>query len=176
MHPTQNSFQSIFFVPGKTLIFVGVVLVLMGIPVLWGYLVPKSKVLGTLAVLLTFFGLTTPLAAFPLQLFLRAIASHPTAQASMNAIARMDILSGLYLLIGNLILIIGVLLLGIVVLRAHVLPFGIGVLFILASIVKIPDIAVPSLTLVADLFYVITLFAGFGWIGYWLIRQVRGQE
>ncbi len=169
--PTQNAFQSVFYVPGKTLVFVGVVLVLMGLPALWGYLTPKTKVLGPLAVFLTFYGLTTPITAFPLQLFLRALSAYPAVQASVNAVAKTDYLSGIYLLLGNLALILGVLLLGIALVRVRVLPLGIGILFIIAALVKIPDIALPPLTLFADLFFVIALFAGFGWTGYWLIRQ-----
>jgi hypothetical protein len=69
-----------------------------------------------------------------------------------------------------------VLLLGIALVRARVLSLGIGILFIIAALVKIPDIALPPLTLFADLFFVIALFAGFGWTGYWLIRQASAQE
>ncbi|MBV9230197.1 MAG: hypothetical protein JOZ18_12860 [Chloroflexi bacterium] len=64
--------------------------------------------------------------------------------------------------------------LGIAVVRTRVLPLGIGILLIVASLVKIPDVAVPSITLVAGLFFVIALFAGLGWTGYWLLR--RGSE
>ena len=174
--PTQNAYQSVFYVPGKTLVFVGVVLVLMGLPALWGYLAPKTKVLGPLAVFLTFYGLTTPLTAFPLQLFLRALSAHPEVQATITAVAKTDYLSGIYLLLGNLVLILGVLLLGIALVRTRVLPLGIGILFIIAALVKIPDIAVPSLTLFADLFFIIALFAGFGWTSYWLVRQGSRQE
>ncbi|MBV9230196.1 MAG: hypothetical protein JOZ18_12855 [Chloroflexi bacterium] len=80
--PTQNTFQSVFYVPGKTMIFLGVILVLMGLPSLWAYLTPKTKVLGPVAVFLTFYGLTTPMTAFPLQLFLRTLAEHPAVQAT----------------------------------------------------------------------------------------------
>ena len=96
--------------------------------------------------------LNTPLTAFPLQLFLRALAAHPEVQATITAVAKTDYLSGIYLLL------------------------GIGILFIIAALVKIPDIAVPPLTLFADLFFVIALFAGFGWTGYWLLRQGSRQE
>lgn len=176
VHPTQNAFDSVLYVPGKALVFLGVVLVLMGLPALWAYLTPQSRVLGPLAVFLAFYGLTTPVTAFPLQLFLHALASHPSVQASVNAVARIDFLSGIFLLIGNLMLIVGVLLLGIAVLRTRVLPPRIGMLFIIAAVVKIPDVAVPALTLYADLLFVIALFAGFGWTGTWLVRQAVAPE
>jgi hypothetical protein len=75
-----------------------------------------------------------------------------------------------------LALILGVLLLGIALVRVRVLPLGIGILFIIAALVKIPDIALPPLTLFSDLFFVIALFAGFGWTGYWLVSQPSARE
>ncbi|GAC1457260.1 MAG: hypothetical protein PVSMB4_17220 [Ktedonobacterales bacterium] len=176
VHPTQNAFDSVLYVPGKVLVVLGVVLVLMGLPMLWAYLTPTSKVLGPLAVFLAFYGLTTPVTAFPLQLFLCALASHPSVQASVNPVARTGFLSGIVLLVGNLVLIVGVLLLGVMVLRTRVLPPRIGMLFIVAAVVKIADVAMPALTLYADLVFVIALFAGFGWTGYWLVRQAGALE
>ncbi len=78
--------------------------------------------------------------------------------------------------IGNLVLILGILLLGITVARGRVLPLSVGVLFIAAALFKIPDVVVPSLTLVADLLFVIALFAALGWSGYWLIRQAGDRR
>ncbi len=62
------------------------VLVVMGLPSLRGYLMPKTNMLGLSAVFLIFYGLTTPMTAFPLQLFLQALAADPAAQASANDI------------------------------------------------------------------------------------------
>lgn len=176
-NPGQNDYQSMLYVPGKTLIYLGLVLVLMGLPALWSCLAEKAKIVALIGFFLIFFGLNSTSTTVPLDMFLRGLSAHPAVMAAVNDAQKGNILSGIFLLSGDILLELGMIFLGIAVLVARSLPRTIGMLLLVSAAVKWLTILVfaPFLELIGEISFGLTLFGALTWCGYLLWTNARSQ-
>lgn len=147
------------------LLFVGALLIVLALPGLYTRLREKAGILGLIAFVLTFLGL---IMGDVMGAGISAFALPPlTASAAGRTVLHANppypgIVSGL----GGIFTLLGVLLLGIVLVRARVLPRWVGVPLIAGVIVFIPGV-----TLGANALGPLIIYAGFALCGIMLISR-----
>lgn len=147
------------------LLFVGALLIVLALPGLYARLREKTGILGLIAFVLTFLGL---MMGDLMGAAISAFALPPlTASAAGRAVLHTNppypgMVSGL----GGIFTLLGVLLLGIVLVRTRALPLWVGVLLIAGVIVFIPGI-----TLGANALGPLIMYTGFALCGILLMSR-----
>ncbi len=151
------------------LLMVGALLVIMGLPGLYARLAEWAGVLGLIGFVLTFVGLL--FADVVMTANYGFIMPKIAATSEGRALIETGLPDPGFMMLIFPMILIGLLLLGISIVRAKVLPRWIGLLFI-ASVLFIP--VASAVPIIAHLFSA-PIFLAFASCGYALVRDSRAQ-
>lgn len=168
LYVPMEELQSAIWVPLWSLSFVGSVLLLLGLPGFYLRLAHQTKILGLVSFLLAAIG---NLLMLPIVFFYIVVLPLLAAKAPM---VMKDVLTpglAVFGLGGEITLCIGVILLGITVLRTRGYPRPVGILLIVGGLLNPATIGTNTLVTLLGVLSTLLISLSFAWSGYLLMTM-----